>query len=146
LEEVIKSPTAIKLGIDNTPNEEHLNNLKDWAKNIFQPIRNHFKVPIFISSGYRSPELNEKIGGVKNSQHCLGQACDIDQDNKNSIVTNKEIFDFIEDNLEFDQLIYEFGTDSNPDWVHVSYKEGSNRNEILKTIKSSGITQFILYD
>ena len=138
LEECIKSNTASRLGIDNSPTEEHTKNLKLIAEKIFQPIREHFGVPIYISSGYRSESLNKAIGGSKTSQHCHGQALDIDQDNRNSKVSNKDIFDYIMMNLEFDQLIYEFGDAMNPAWVHVSYSEEKNRNRVLQAYKDNG--------
>tara|TARA_R100001510_G_C7571814_1_gene147938 strand:- start:288 stop:752 length:465 start_codon:yes stop_codon:yes gene_type:complete len=145
LEECIKSNTASRLGIDNSPTEEHTKNLKLIAEKIFQPIREHFGVPIYISSGYRSESLNKAIGGSKTSQHCHGQALDIDQDNRNSKVSNKDIFDYIMMNLEFDQLIYEFGDAMNPAWVHVSYSEEKNRNRVLQAYKDNGKTRYKVY-
>lgn len=129
-QEAIKSNTAIKNGIDNRPNEEQLSEMKLIANKIFQPIREHFGVSIAISSFFRSVELNKKIGGSSRSQHCKGQAMDLDADVYGQI-TNAQIFNFIKDNLVFDQLIWEFGTDENPNWVHVSYKITENRNKIL---------------
>lgn len=135
LEEVIKSDTALKNGIYNYPLNSHLSNLKKVAENIFQPIRDHFKEPIYISSGYRSLALNKLIKGSISSQHLEGKALDIDQDFKNTKVTNLDIFNYIKDNLEFDQLINEFpNKEGNPSWVHVSYNEGKNRKQILKSI------------
>jgi|TARA_Y100001937_G_scaffold40676_1_gene57787 hypothetical protein len=145
LEECIKSNTASRLGIDNSPTEEHTKNLKLIAEKIFQPIREHFGVPIYISSGYRSESLNKAIGGSKTSQHCHGQALDIDQDNRNSKVSNRDIFDYIMMNLEFDQLIYEFGDAMNPAWVHVSYSEEKNRNRVLQAYKDNGKTRYKVY-
>lgn len=145
LSEVSKSNTATRLGIDNTPSGEHLENIKFLAENIFQPIRDHFGKPIFVSSGYRSEKLNKAIGGASSSQHCKGEALDLDNDATND-PTNKEIFDYIKDNLEFDQLIWEFGTDKNPNWVHVSVKaNGQNRKQILKAVKVSGRTKYELW-
>ena len=145
LEECIKSNTASRLGIDNSPTEEHTKNLKLIAEKIFQPIREHFGVPIYISSGYRSESLNKAIGGSKTSQHCHGQALDIDQDNRNSKVSNRDIFDYIMMNLEFDQLIYEFGDAMNPAWVHVRYSEEKNRNRVLQAYKDNGKTRYKVY-
>jgi hypothetical protein len=144
LEEVTNSLTAKRLGINNQPTSEHLENLKSLAQNIFQPIREHFKKPINVSSGYRSKELNEATPGAsKTSQHSKGEALDLDQDSMNTKITNKMVFDFIKDNLEFDQLIWEFGTNQNPDWVHVSYKvKGTQRKQILKAIKVNGKTKY----
>lgn len=128
--EVTSSLEAKRRGINNTPSAEHLANLKLLAEKVFQPIRDHFNVPIHISSGYRSQILNHAIGGASKSQHCLGQAIDIDMDGYS--ITNKQVFDYIKDNLEFDQLIYEFGNEKNPDWVHVSYSNKGNRKQVLK--------------
>jgi len=144
LAEVSRSETAKRKGINNTPSGEHLENFKKLAENVFEPIREHFNVPIHISSGYRSKELNAAIGGSSTSQHCTGEAIDIDMDGSSSGVTNKNIFDFIKDKLDFDQLIWEFGTDKNPDWVHVSYEStGKQRKQILKAVRSGGKTSYI---
>lgn len=144
LAEVSRSETAKRRGINNTPSGEHLENFKKLAENIFEPIREHFKVPIIISSGYRSKELNSAIGGSSTSQHCQGEAIDIDMDGTS--ITNAQIFHFIKDNLVFDQMIWEFGTDKNPDWVHVSYEStGKQRKQILKAVKSGGKTSYVPY-
>jgi hypothetical protein len=152
LYEITRSDTAKRQGIDNTPTFEHLENFKLLAEKVFEPMRGHFNVPIFISSGYRSKELNKAMGGaskivngvyVPTSQHCKGQAIDIDMDGINSDVTNKMVFDFIKENLEFDQLIWEFGTDLNPDWVHVSYAKTGNRKQKLKAVRSGGKTTYL---
>jgi len=132
LKEAIKSNTASRLGIDNTPEQWEINNLRAVAENVFQPIRDHFGVPIGVSSGYRSKALNKAIGGSKYSQHMIGEALDIDADIYGK-VTNAEIFNYIKDNLEWDQMIWEFGDDDEPNWVHVSYKEsGFNRKQIKR--------------
>jgi hypothetical protein len=137
LSEVTKSTTAKRLGISNEPTKEHLVNLQILAKKIFQPIRDYYGCPIYISSGYRSEALNKAIGGSKSSQHCKGQAIDIDRD-AYSLPSNGEIFEYIKNNLEFDQLIWEFGSNTNPDWVHVSYNtNGSQRKQILVAYKDS---------
>ena len=146
LAEVSRSETAKRKGINNTPSGEHLENFKKLAENIFEPIRGHFGVPIHISSGYRSKELNSAIGGSATSQHCSGEAIDIDMDGSASGVTNAQVFNFIKDNLQFDQLIWEFGSNSNPDWVHVSYETtGKQRKQILKAVKSNGKTAYEKY-
>ena len=147
LHEMVKSNTATRLGIDNNPCDEHLGNLILWAEHIFQPIRDQFQEPIYISSGYRSPELNEAIGGSVNSQHSKGQAGDIDMDNKRTSLTNRDIFDFILDHLDFDQLILEFpDEDENPAWVHVSYVSRlHNRGEVLVACKDNGRTKYKEY-
>lgn len=151
LSEVTRSETAKRRGISNMPTPEHIENFKKLAENVFQPIRDHFGVPIRISSGYRSEALNKAIGGagkmvngkyVPSSQHCKGEAIDIDMDGTS--ITNKQIFDYIKENLEFDQLIWEFGTDVNPDWVHVSYSStGKQRKQILKAIKKGKATSYL---
>lgn len=146
LAEVSRSETAKRRGINNAPSGENLDNFKKLAENIFEPIREHFGVPIHISSGYRSKELNAAIGGSATSQHCSGEAIDIDMDGSASGVTNAQVFNFIKDNLKFDQLIWEFGSSNNPDWVHVSYEStGKQRGQILKAIKVKGKTVYEKY-
>lgn len=142
LQELINSDTAKAKGIDNSPTNEHLRNLIDIANNVFQPLRDGIGKPIRISSGYRSEKLNKAVGGSKTSQHNKGQALDLVA---TSGFTNKDIFDYIKNNLEFDQMIWEFGTDKNPDWVHVSYVKGKNRKQILKAVKKNGKTIYINY-
>jgi len=144
LAEMISSESAKRKGIINTPTVDHLSNMRKLALNIFQPIREHFDVPVNISSGYRSLALNRVIGGALTSQHCSGEAMDIDMDG--SKVTNAQVFNWIKDNLVFDQLIWEFGSNNNPDWVHVSYEStGKQRKQILKAIKKNGKTSYINY-
>ena len=144
LSEVTRSETAKRRGISNMPTPEHIENFKKLAENVFQPIRDHFGVPIRISSGYRSKELNTAIGGSLSSQHCQGEAIDIDMDG--TTVKNSEIFNYIKDNLNFDQLIWEFGTDTNPDWVHVSYdSSGKQRKQILVAKRNGSKTTYIPY-
>ena len=147
LSEVIKSRTAKRLGINNEPKVEHLVNLKELAENIFQPLRDYYGVPIYISSGYRSESLNKAIGGSKSSQHCKGQAIDIDRDG-HSLPNNAEIFEYIKNNLDFDQLIWEFGSNTNPDWVHVSYNNyGNQRKQVLVAYKDRrGKTRYKSYE
>jgi hypothetical protein len=146
LSEVTRSETAKRKGISNEPTAEHLENFKKLAENIFEPIRNHFNVPIHISSGYRSKALNTAIGGALTSQHCSGEAIDIDMDGSSNGVTNKMVFDFIKANLNFDQMIWEFGNDNAPDWVHVSYEStGKQRKQILKATKTGGATKYSPY-
>ena len=144
LSEVIRSESAKRNGISNTPTPEHIENLKALAEKIFQPIRDHFKKPIRISSGYRSKELNAKVGGSATSQHSKGQAIDLDNDGTD--ITNRQIFDFVKDNLNFDQLVYEFGDDDNPNWVHISYnRNGQQRGQVLKAYKLNGQTKYFPY-
>lgn len=118
------------------PTDEHIENLKELAENIFEPIREHFKHPIHISSGYRSKALNAAIGGSMNSQHSRGMAIDIDMDG--TIIKNSAIFEYAK-TLPFDQLIWEFGTKENPDWVHISYSP-LHRRQILYAKKEYGKT------
>ena len=135
LSEMTKSTTAKRRGIDNSPTEEHIENMKVLAENIFQPIREHFGVPFSISSGYRSEALNKAIGGSKTSQHSKGLAIDIDRD-YNFDPNNAQVFHYIKDHLNFDQLIWEFGTEENPSWVHVSYTTTeTQRGQILVAYK-----------
>jgi hypothetical protein len=146
LAEVTRSDSAKRKGISNMPTPEHIENFKKLAQNIFEPIRKHFGVPIHISSGYRSKALNTAIGGSLTSQHCSGEAIDIDMDGSSNGVTNKMVFDYIKDNLSFDQLIFEFGTKDAPDWVHVSFETtGKQRKQILRAVKTGGKTAYQPY-
>lgn len=144
LAEVIRSESAKRRGISNMPTEDHIKNLKLIAENVFEPIRANFRQPIRISSGYRSQALNAAIGGAMKSQHSSGEALDIDMEG--TALSNKEIFIFIKDKLNFDQLIWEFGNKNEPDWVHVSYKaNGQQRKQVLRAIKEQGKTKYIPY-
>ena len=133
LAEVTKSVTAKRLGINNVPDDEWvIENLRQIAVNIFQPLRDAFGCPIYVSSGYRGPELNRAIGGSKRSQHMEGRALDLDADVYGGC-TNAQIFKWIKENVEFDQMVWEFGDEDNPDWVHVSFVyDGPNRCRCLK--------------
>ena len=136
LSEITRSNTAKRLNIDNAPDKEHLRNMQRLITNLIQPMRNALG-PIRISSGYRSPALNRAIGGSNRSQHCQGRAIDIDDTYR--FKTNAEMFQYIKDNLDFDQLIWEFGTDTNPDWVHASYvSPNENRRRCLKAKRKYG--------
>ena len=144
LAEVTRSETAKRIGVSNMPTPQHIENFKKLAANIFQPIREHFGKPILISSGYRSAELNKAIGGSLSSQHCSGEAIDIDMDGTD--ITNAQIFHYIKDNLNFDQIIWEFGTDKNPDWVHVSFSASKpQRKQMLVAKKVNGKTTYTPY-
>ena len=147
LKEVTNSDTAKRLGINNTPTDEHLANLKLLAEKVFEPIREHFGKPIGVSSGYRSKALNDATPGSSlKSQHCSGEALDLDQDSMNTGITNKEVFEYIKNNLEFDQLIWEYGTDANPDWVHVSYESTEKqRKQILRCKRVNGAPHYESY-
>jgi hypothetical protein len=134
LTEMTRSESGKRRGISNQPTPAHIENMKILAEKVFQPIRDHFKVPIRISSGYRSRELNAIIGGSQTSQHSEGKAIDIDMEGTK--ITNKQIFDFIRQNLEFDQLVNEFDYS----WVHVSFNLGKNRKQVLEAYKQNGKT------
>ena len=142
LREMIRSNTADAKGIVNIPNDVQINFIRELCINILQPVRDKFGVPIRISSGFRSPKLNVAIGGSTSSQHCAlrGAAADIQMDEMNA-----EIFNYIKNELIFDQLIWEFGDDENPDWVHVSFHKGNNRKEVLKAIKVNKKTRYVKF-
>lgn len=147
LEEFTKSHTAIRYGIDNTPNQEQIESLVKLAENVLQPLRHYMRQPVAITSGFRSAELNNHIGGATKmingkkvgvSQHCHGEAADLDVPGRNA-----EMFRYIRANLQFDQLIWEYGGDptkkgTEPDWIHVSYREGKNRSQVLRCVKKNG--------
>ena len=139
LAEMTRSTTATKKRIDNAPNAVQIEFIKELCDKVLQPLRDAMG-PINISSGFRSPKLNTAIGGSSSSQHCAlrGAAADVDMGEK-----NKDIFEYIKNELIFDQLIWEFGTDENPSWVHVSYHYGHNRKQILKAVKVNGKTKYI---
>ena len=140
--EATRSATALRLGIENIPNEYELQNMEMVAKKVFEPLREAVDAPIKINSFFRCEELNKAIGGSSKSQHCQGRAIDIDDIYGN--VSNAFMYYYIKDNLDFDQLIWEFGTNDSPDWVHVSYvDEDSNRKRCLKAIREDGKTKYI---
>lgn len=141
LNEVTKSNTANRLGIDNTPLPHQIKNLQAVAEHIFQPVREHFATAVGVSSGFRSKALNTALKGSRTSDHLEGYALDLDADIFGG-VTNAEIFYYIKDNLEFKQLIWEYGTDENPNWVHVSFVKGQNKKEVLKAVKGKGYINF----
>jgi zinc D-Ala-D-Ala carboxypeptidase len=139
--EGVVSFTALRLGIDNEPTEYHRTNMEILAEKVFEPLRKWVGKPIKINSFYRGPELNKAIGGSSKSQHCEGRAIDIDDTYGHK--TNAEMYEYIKANLDFDQMIWEFGTDENPAWIHVSYvSEDSNRNRCLKAYKEDGKTKY----
>jgi hypothetical protein len=141
IKEGVYSITATRLGIDNEPNKEQFANMKLLAEEIFEPLRAYVGGPIKINSFFRCPELNKAIGGSSKSQHCYGQAMDIDD--TFGRCTNAEMFEFIKKHLDFDQMIWEFGDDDNPNWVHVSYVSPTeNRNRCLKAYKENRITKY----
>jgi len=141
LNELTKSQTAERKGIDNTPSAEHQDNLKSLCEMILQPIRDHFGQVVSVSSGYRSPELCVAIGSSTKSQHAKGQASDFEIFG----VSNKELADYINENLDYDQLILEYwkGEDEpNSGWVHCSYTNGNNRKQYLRAYKENGSTKY----
>ena len=139
--EAIHSNTAKRKSIDNTPSEVQVLSMKLLADKIFEPLRKWVGGPIKVNSFFRSITLNEAIGGVSSSQHCKGQAIDIDD--VYGYKTNAEMYKWIKENLDFDQMIWEFGTDMQPNWIHISYvSEEENRNKCLKAYKEHNRTKY----
>jgi len=139
--EGVYSRTAMRRGVKNNPNAEQMENMITIANEVFEPLRAWVGGPVKINSFFRSPELNKAIGGSSKSQHCQGQA--IDLDDTFGRATNSEMYYFIKEHLDFDQMIWEFGNDNNPDWVHVSYvSKDKNRNRCLKAYKEKGKTKY----
>jgi len=143
--EATRSETAIKKGIDNTPNEKQLANIKDLAENVFEPLREWVGGPVRINSLFRSVETNTSVGGSSTSQHCALRGAAIDVDDTYGHKTNAEMFDYILENLPFDQLLWEFGDAVNPDWVHVSFVKGHNRGQVLRVVRENGKTKYQTY-
>ena len=142
--EATKSITALRLGIDNTPNSTHRNNMVLLAEKVFEPLREWVGGAIKINSFYRSPELCLAIGSKTSSQHTCKNGAAIDIDDIYGHKTNAEMFDYVKDNLNFDQMIWEFGNEENPDWLHISYvSEEKNRNRILKAVRDMGKVKYI---
>jgi zinc D-Ala-D-Ala carboxypeptidase len=141
LAEMTKSETALRHGMDNTPGEQETSALKLLAEKVLQPVRDHFGRGVKVNSGFRHPEVNAKVGGSKTSDHCRGQAADIEIPG----VPNAELAEWIKDNLEFRQLILEFYTPGIPDsgWVHVSYVEEDNKKQVLTATKQNGKTVYL---
>ena len=140
LNELTKSQTAERKGIDNTPSAEHQENLKSLCEMVLQPIRDHFGQVVSVSSGYRSPELCVAIGSSTNSQHAKGQASDFEIFG----VSNKELADYIDQNLDYDQLILEYWKESDPNsgWIHCSFNTQGNRKQHLRAYKENGSTKY----
>jgi hypothetical protein len=140
LAEFCHSNTAVAKGIDNTIKDPvHLENAKRWAENVFQPIREHLGKPIKINSGYRSKALNKAIpGSSSTSQHCFAEAGDLN-------LHDRDLFEWIIDNVTFDQMIFEGGTEDKADWFHISYREGRNRKEVLRMVKIAGKPKYLPY-
>lgn len=137
-EEAVYSQTATRLGIKNIPGDLELKAMKTLALMVFEPLHDWYGKPIRVDSFFRCPGLNQSIGGALSSQHCKGEAIDIKAGEDTAL-----LFHWIKNNLEFDQLIWEFGNDKNPDWVHVSYRDGKNRKQVLKGVKSNKKTIYL---
>ena len=138
--EATASSKAKQLGISNTPNEKELRAMKLLADKVFEPLRKWYGKPIQVTSFFRSAKINKAIGGSATSQHSFGQAVDID-----TVSDNKKLFDYIKDNLPFDQLIWENGDDNVPGWIHVSYTETHNRKQVLRAVRRGGKTIYLPY-
>ena len=140
LNELTKSQTAERKGIDNTPGTEHQENLKKLCENVLQPVRDHFEQVVSVSSGYRSPELCTAIGSKTTSQHARGEAADFEIFG----ISNKVLADYINETLHYDQLILEYWNESDPNsgWVHCSFSEGNNRKQYLRAYKEDGKTKY----
>lgn len=143
LDEATRSETAKKARIVNAPGVAAFENMERVAKNIYEPCREYIGGPIFVSSFYRSPEVNALVGGALNSQHITGEAIDLNA--RTNGKNNAGLFYFIAENLEFDQLIYEFGSDIEPEWVHVSLKASGNRKEILRSYRVNGKVTYKIF-
>ena len=140
--EGVRSRTADRMGLDNTPNNLQLKCMKDIAEGLFEPLRKWVGGPIKINSFFRGEPVNTAIGGSKYSQHMKGQAMDIDDTFGHK--TNAEMYHYIKDNLDFDQLIWEFGDDENPNWIHVSYvTHRENRKKLTIAKRINGKTRYI---
>jgi zinc D-Ala-D-Ala carboxypeptidase len=140
LSEMIKSETALRHGLDNTPGDTEIANLKRLAETILQPVRNHYKRGVKVNSGYRAPNVNAAVGGSKTSDHCRGQAADIEIPG----VANAELAEWISKNLKFTQLILEFYTPGVPDsgWVHVSYDPANLKCQVMTAMRENGKTVY----
>ena len=138
LAEFERSEAAVKHGIANKMNEFEIERAKELCENVFEPIRAHLNKPIKINSGFRSAVVNKRIGGAKTSQHVLGEAMDLD-------LHERGIFEWIIDNIDFDQAIYEGGNDVAADWFHISFRKGRNRKQALRMVKKAGKTSYIPY-
>ena len=142
--EATHSATAKRRGLDNTPNQEQLENMYKVAEFIFEPLRLFVGGPIKINSFFRSVAVNRAVGGTSRSQHCKGQAIDIDDVFGHK--TNAEMFQYVRENIDFDQMIWEFGSNNNPSWLHISYvSKAENRNRILRAVKRDGKTKYELF-
>jgi hypothetical protein len=140
LSEMVKSETALRHDLDNTPGEAEIANLKRLAENILQPVRNHYKRGVKVNSGYRAPNVNAAVGGSKTSDHCRGQAADIEIPG----VANGDLAEWVQKNLKFTQLILEFYTPGVPDsgWVHVSYDPANLKCQVITAMRENGKTVY----
>jgi len=140
LAEMTKSETALRLDLPNDPEPDHLENMKALAENVLQPVRNYFGMGVKVNSAYRHPDVNKAVGGSRTSDHCKGQAADIEIPG----IANADLAQWISENLEFRQLILEFYTPGVPDsgWVHVSYVEGDNKKQVMTAMKENGKTVY----
>lgn len=142
-DEATRSRTAEKRGLDNTPSQEHLANMRRVAAEVFEPLRREVaQGPLAVTSFYRSAAVNRAVGGASSSQHTCGEAIDMDADVYGGC-TNRGLFDYVRKHLRFDQLIWEFGDDRSPDWIHVSLKASGNRGEVLRSVKRGGKTHYL---
>ena len=141
LAEMVKSETALRHDMDNTPGEAEIENLKRLAEKVLQPVRDHYGKGVKVNSGYRHPEVNAKVGGSKTSDHCKGQAADIEIPG----VPNADLAQWIAENLDFTQVILEFYTQGIPDsgWVHVSYDPANLKKQTLTAVKQNGKTVYL---
>ncbi len=141
LAELVKSETALRHDMDNTPGETEIENLKRLCEQVLQPVRDHFKTGVKVNSGFRHPEVNAKVGGSKTSDHCKGQAADIEIPG----IPNADLAIWIMDNLQYTQLILEFYTPGIPDsgWVHVSYDPANLKKQNLTAVKKDGKTVYL---
>ena len=141
LSEMVKSETALRHGMDNTPGEAEIENLKRLAEKVLQPVRDHYGKGVKVNSGFRAPEVNAKVGGSRTSDHCKGQAADIEIPG----VPNAEVATWIKENLDFTQVILEFYTKGVPDsgWVHVSYDPSNLKKQALTAVKQDGKTVYL---
>jgi zinc D-Ala-D-Ala carboxypeptidase len=141
LSELTKSETALRKGLDNEPTQEIISALQLLAVNVLQPVRDHYAKSVKVNSGYRSPEVNASVGGSKTSDHCKGQAADIEIPG----VANAELAEYIKDKLQFTQLILEFYTQGVPDsgWVHVSYDPSNLKKQVMTAVRRDGKTVYL---
>jgi len=144
--EVVRSNTALRKNIDNSPNAEQIERIIILCKKVFDPLREWVGGPVKINSVFRSKKLNDAIGGSKSSQHMANKGAAVDIDDVYKHKTNLEMFYYIKENLQFDQLIAEFPENGEPRWIHVSYNEGNNRNKILIAAKINKKTTYLLYE